>query len=509
MKIFKLSNIKFIFIYMIFIYVTSNILIYEKFLDWFTTKGVLDVGGLMAYLTIGLLLCIAVTTLLFSHKYMTKAFAIFILFASSFATYAIVKFGIAVDRSMILNIVNTNTSESLTLLSANIIPYVLFLAVIPSLLILKTEIVYVKPLKHLLKILLTFVLLFLISVGILYTKFDALHLAGNKSRKYMVYQLVPLNIINALGNTAKVYIEDNYISKAKPAVVDATLRKKEDLVVILAIGETSRQLNFSLYGYEKETNPLLSKQKDLHMLNGIAKYGSTIWAIPQILSKDNVKLPSVTKKAGIESSCFVNFKLYGNCGTVKEQKPSECGHGEKCYDEDVIPMLKKDLANYKEGQKLVVLHLGAGSHGPLYNTRYPKEFQKFNPQCLSADVMNNCTKEELYNSFDNTILYVDYVVSNLIDTLEASKVPYVFIYLSDHGESLLENDRVFHGMPPGVSLPYEQAHIPLLVKASVPIKIRKQDEYKQPDIYDTILDLLSVDTVILERDKVFIERVEK
>jgi lipid A ethanolaminephosphotransferase len=121
--------------------------------------------------------------------------------------------------------------------------------------------------------------------------------------------------------------------------------------------------------------------------------------------------------------------------------------------------------------------------------------------------MNNCTKEELYNSFDNTILYVDYVVSSLIDTLEQSKLPYIFIYLSDHGESLLENNRVFHGMPPGMDLPYEQAHIPLLVKSSIPIKILKKDEYTQQDVYDTIIDLLSIDIDILKKDKVFIQKL--
>jgi glucan phosphoethanolaminetransferase (alkaline phosphatase superfamily) len=84
------------------------------------------------------------------------------------------------------------------------------------------------------------------------------------------------------------------------------------------------------------------------------------------------------------------------------------------------------------------MHIGGGSHGPSYHERYPTEFQKFQPICKDADVVNKCTKEELYNTFDNTILYVDYVVSNIIKTLDKSKVQYVFFYLSDHGESLLE-----------------------------------------------------------------------
>jgi len=503
----KISNIKFILIYTSLVYIINNVLIYEKFTKWFNTKGVFDYSGFIAYSIIGLMLSIALISI-FSHKYTTKIFAIFIIISSAFSTYFISKFGIAIDRSMILNTIHTNTTESLTLFSANMIPYILFLAVIPTIIILKIKITYDKPIMHIVKIVSIFVLAIIIGLALMYMKFNSLHNAGNKSQKYIAYQLVPVNFIIGIGSASKHYIRDNFISPPKPIKIEAKVIKKDDLVVVLAIGETSRQLNSSLYGYEKNTNPLLSKQKNLHILNGIAKYGSTIWALPQILSRDGIKLPSITSHVGIDTKCFVNFQLYGNCGTVPEISVKDCAHGGKCYDEDVIPLLKNDLNTYKNGQKLVVLHIGAGSHGPLYASRYPKEFQKFNPQCTSADVMNNCTKDELYNSFDNTMLYVDYVVSNLIDTLEESKVPYVFFYLSDHGESLLENDRVFHGMPPGIDLPYEQAHIPLIVKSSIPIKVLKRDEYKQQDIYDTILGLFSIDIDVLKKEKVFIKREE-
>ena len=502
----KISSTKFILLYTTFIYIVNNILIYDKFTKWFITKDSMDYSGFIAYIFLGLFLSIALISI-FSHKYTTKPFAIFIIISSVFSTYFISKFGVAIDRSMIVNIINTNTTESFTLFSANIIPYIFFLAIIPIVIILKLEIVYDKPIKHILKSISTFVIAIIIGLGLVYIKFDSLHLAGNKSEKYIAYQLVPVNFIIAIGSTVKHYIKDNYITPPKPVEIKAKLLKKENVIVVLAIGETSRQKNFKLYGYSKNTNPLLEKQKDLHILNGIAKYGSTIWALPQILSRDDIKLPSIASHVGISSSCFVNFQLYGNCGTVKEIEVNNCAHGGDCFDEDVIPLLKNDLKTYTNGQKLVVLHIGAGSHGPLYKSRYPKEFQKFNPQCDSADVMNNCTKEELYNSFDNTILYVDYVVSSLIDTLEQSKLPYIFIYLSDHGESLLENNRVFHGMPPGIDLPYEQAHIPLLVKSSIPIKVLKKDEYTQQDVYDTIIDLLSIDIDILKKDKVFIQKL--
>jgi len=132
-------------------------------------------------------------------------------------------------------------------------------------------------------------------------------------------------------------------------------------------------------------------------------------------------------------------------------------------------------------------------------------FQKYKPMCLDADVINKCTKEQMYNSYDNSILYTDYVLNKIITKLDSFHIPYVFIYTSDHGESLGENGRVFHGMPPGVSLPYEQAHIPLLVKSSLPITIVKREEYLQPDIFDTILDLFHIESKIFSKKDSFIK----
>jgi lipid A ethanolaminephosphotransferase len=126
--------------------------------------------------------------------------------------------------------------------------------------------------------------------------------------------------------------------------------------------------------------------------------------------------------------------------------------------------------------------------------------------CTDADVAGKCSLEQLYNSYDNTILYVDHVVGQAIATLDASKVPYVFIYLSDHGESLLEDGLMFHGMPPGMSLPAEQAQIPLIVKSSIPIAVTKRPEYQQGDVFDTVLDLFSIQSKTFDKAGSFIKK---
>ena len=85
----------------------------------------------------------------------------------------------------------------------------------------------------------------------------------------------------------------------------------------------------------------------------------------------------------------------------------------------------------------------------------------------------------------------------------------MFFYLSDHGESLLEEGRIFHGMPPGFDLPPEQAQIPLIVKSSIPISVKKFDEYTQQQVFDTILDLFNIETQVAEKEKSFIKKINK
>jgi len=98
-------------------------------------------------------------------------------------------------------------------------------------------------------------------------------------------------------------------------------------------------------------------------------------------------------------------------------------------------------------------------------------------------------------------------LGHTIQALDASGVPYVFIYLSDHGESLLENGMMFHGVPPGMALPAEQADIPLIVKSSVPMAIDKRASYQQGDVYDSVLDLLSIESPQFDRAGSFIKKV--
>jgi len=504
----KISHLSFSLIFTSLLYVICNALNFDKISKWFYTGADFNYMALCAYLVIGFALFLTFFLLL-AHKWTIKPLAITLLALSTAATYFIAKYNVAIDRTMVMNTVYTDVTEATGLLSVYMIPYLIFLLIIPIALILKVKIKFKPAIKHVFSSFITITLSLMLAVGLLYLNFNQISQAVNISNKYVVHTLVPVNVIRSGLSAVQRSIEP-FLGQKKQVEIIASVAKQEDLVVVLAIGEAARQKNLSLYGYDrKQTTPILSEINELHTLNGIASIGSTLYALPKILEKYDIKLPAITAKVGIDTACYSNFSLYDNCEPVGQIMVSDCKYGSDCYDEDVIPLLEKNLENYNGGYRFVVLHIGGGSHGPRYNDRYPPEYAKFTPTCNDADVVNQCTKEELYNSYDNTIRYLDYVLGSIVDTLETSKSPYVMIYLSDHGESLFEEGRIFHGMPPGISLPAEQAQIPLLIKSSVPISIDQRDEYYQPDVFDTVLSLFSIESAQFTENNGFIQKQTK
>ena len=502
---FQASHTRFSLGFSIALYATCNALNLDKLSKWFREKDGLNYAALSAYLLAGLCLFIVFFVLL-AHRRTIKPLAILLVVISAAATYFVSKYNVAIDSSMILNAIHTDSTEVGQLLSLQMIPYIVFLVALPTMIILSADITFAAPGRYLLASSKLIAIALCIAIGSLYLNYNAIHRAGNVSNKYIVYSLVPINAISSTISVVSKSISPYLKSTPDAVEISGQVSSPGNLMVVLAIGESSRRKSFSLYGYDRRnTNPVLQRTDGLHLLNGVAKRGTTLYALPEILEKDDVKLTTITSKLGIPTSCYVNYTLYDNCASVGETKVSQCGHGGKCYDEDVIPLLEENLGTYSSGYRFVVLHLGGGSHGPTYADRHPPEFQ-FKPTCNDADVANQCTLEQLYNSYDSTILYVDYVLGEILQKLDQSRVPYVFIYLSDHGESLLEDGRMFHGMPPGVPLPPEQAQVPLIVKSSVPISIVKRPEYPQPDVFDTVLDLFSIETPMFDKNESFIKK---
>lgn len=199
----------------------------------------------------------------------------------------------------------------------------------------------------------------------------------------------------------------------------------------------------------------------------------------------------------------------GACDRVPHQNvtalnlPDQCINGE-CYDEVLFHGLEEYINNL-QGDGVIVLHT-IGSHGPTYYNRYPPQFRKFTPTCDTNEIQT-CTKEQLVNTYDNTLVYVDYIVDKAINLLKEHQDKFTTspVYLSDHGESLGENGIYLHGLPYAIA-PDSQKQVPMLLWLSEDYQKRYQvdqnclqkqaqtQHYSQDNLFSTLLGLTGVET---------------
>ena len=136
--------------------------------------------------------------------------------------------------------------------------------------------------------------------------------------------------------------------------------------------------------------------------------------------------------------------------------------GEGCNHDEVLLNGLSDRIRSSEAQNVFVVLHQRGSHGPSYHAEYPKRFELFKPVCESVE-LDRCSDEELTNAYDDTILYTDYVLGEVIHVLEnLVNTSAVMMYISDHGESLGEYGLYLHGTPFSIA-PDAQKQIPFIV----------------------------------------------
>jgi len=298
-------------------------------------------------------------------------------------------------------------------------------------------------------------------------------------------------------------------------------------VLVIVLGEAARAKNFSLYGYKRETNPFL-KQQDIIHFNEVASCGTaTAVSVPCMFShltrtdfdvadaRYTENLLDILKTAGYKILWFENDDgCKGVCDRAEVQhmveinNPKYC-YGRYCHDEALLDGLPEIFDSIK-GNTVIVLHT-MGSHGPTYYNRYPDNFRKFTPTCDTSDIQN-CTQEQVVNTYDNTILYADYIVSSVIDMLKKHpEYEAGLIYVSDHGESLGESNVYLHGLP-YVMAPKEQKQIPMILWMNETMKrwdyvdydcMRKeaaQSTYTHDNLFHSIIGLLEVKTHVYNKE---------
>ena len=485
----------------------------------------LDQFSLFFVISVPILLCSlsAILFSTFSVKYALKPLLITLTLVSSMVFYGSIQYGVVFDYGMIENSIETNSAEAFSYVNAELVIYFLTFGLMPSWLIAKAPVNY-QPLVN--ELISRFVLVLsatftvAIIVGFYYQDYASVGRNNSHLKKF----IVPSQFLSSGFKYIKYNHFDDKLSfiTLDQAPKDNSPNDKE--VIVLVIGETARANNFSANGYAKPTNSHTHKYQPVSFKNMYSCGTATAVSVPCMFSsftRDNFdrrkadnqqNLLDVVSLAGVDVLWIDNNGCKDVCNrvptiTLDVNQDNPLCDGEYCQDEYLLEPLRNKLSQLRKNKTLIVLHM-MGSHGPTYFKRYPAKHQKFTPDCHRSDIQN-CTSEELTNTYDNTIAYTDYVLSQVIEQLDAlpKEINKSMIYISDHGESLGESGAYLHGFPYAFA-PKEQRHIPMLVwmsqqqdsAKSCLKQLANQNSYSHDNLYHSMLGLLTIDSSTYQKD---------
>lgn len=486
-------------------------------------------AGLFVAASVGVVTALYLFVLqILNWKWTAKPIAIALIFIGGFAAYAVNTLGVWITADQIQNMMQTNIAEARDTWSWRLVVWVIGMIILPILVILKVRLKPESGVRQVLKKIMASLVSLILVGGLLfifYVDFAAIF-RENRELKGMIS---PQNMIAASVSYYKKkapkenlplvhYGEDAQVSHPPKGVPK---------LMVLVVGETARAENFSLNGYAKETNPKLSKQDILNFSQVSSCGTATAVSVPcmfsgmprvdydERLASHREGLLDIAKRAGYQVTWIDNnSSCKGTCDRIGEYKIPEsikqkwCKDGE-CLDDILIDSLKAYLETIPKDDtrpQLVVLHQ-MGSHGPAYYKRAPEAFRVFKPTC-DTNAIQGCTQEALINTYDNTLLYTDYVLDSLINTLKnTTQYQTGLWYLSDHGESTGESGMYLHGAPYAIA-PSQQTHVPMLMwfssawqqQATKQIKCLAQqskNKLSQDNLFPTMLSLLDIKTKVI------------
>ncbi|PKI00218.1 phosphoethanolamine transferase [Glaciecola sp. 33A] len=437
---------------------------------------------------------------LFAFKRLLKPMLIASVCLSSLLFYGTYHYGIIFDYGMIQNTIDTDHAEVMSYFNMYAVLFFVLFGLLPSSLLYYAKITdhsIVKGAFGWLKMVVIATLLLSILVSLFYVNYAAV---GRNNRELTSY-LTPFKLYEssykylkrALNNSPREF----HILDAKPVLVNKQAKRS---ITVVVLGETARAKNFSLNGYDKTTNKYTQGANVVSFSNVSSCGTATAVSVPCMFSRLNKQnydkyvasyqqnVLDIIQLSGTNVTWIDNNNggCKGVCARVEsividENMSSPLCDGEYCIDEILLEYLDKQLLVQSDKNTLIVLHM-MGSHGPTYFRRYPPEHRAFTPDCQRSDIQH-CTSEELINTYDNTILYTDFVLAKItqrLQTLSDSKqVNTAMLYVSDHGESLGENGIYLHGLPYAFA-PKEQTHVPMLFWQN------KQNEIVSQECLDTI-----------------------
>ena len=434
--------------------------------------------------------------ILFLTRTVGKYLIAFTLIGDAIMLYFVNTYDVLVTDSMMGNVFNTRYSEASGYFSLSAVLYVVLLGILPAVLLILQQIDY-KNLKR-----------FGINTGIALATMVAMVVVNINNFTWIDRHATKLGSLlmpwSYTVNTIRYHNAERKRNQKEILLPDATIANNDKEVVVLLIGESARRQNFSLYGYDKKTNPLLENQ-DVTALTAKSAATYTTAGVKAIVDhKPTDKLyeilPNYLYRAGVDvvwrtanwGEPPVHIEKYQKVADLKAAYPD----ADERYDGILTVGLKEVVESSTADKVLIILHTST-SHGPTYFSKYPSEFERFTPVCTTVE-MAKAVPEELINAYDNTILYTDYLVNEVIESMKClTDYRSCVIFISDHGESLGENNLYMHGVPMAMA-PKEQVEIPFIVWTSDNSKIKAIDEAGQYHIFHSTMDFLSIESPVYD-----------
>jgi lipid A ethanolaminephosphotransferase len=362
-----------------------------------------------------------------------KPVLIFLLIAAALGMHFMMSYGVVIDDTMMINVFQTDPRETRDLLNTRLFITLLLVAGLPMIWLLRQPVQQAGWKKQLLRnalILIAGCALFISAIALSFQGFSSLM----RNHKHVRYLLNPLNSLYAIGQIVTQPLRHGpqplqaIGQDAKLGPSYATGNKPPLLMIV--VGETARAANFSFSGYARETTPqmkaLSQTEPFVYWKDAWSCGTNTAASLPCMFShlgkeafEDSKaryeSLLDVVQRAGLavlwidnQSGCKGVCDRVPNANTVKANVPEHCSSGE-CHDLVMLHELDARIAALPAQQRakgvVVVLHQ-MGSHGPAYFKRVPDAFKKFQPECLTNN-LSECTRQQITNSYDNTLLYTD------------------------------------------------------------------------------------------------------
>ncbi len=428
---------------------------------------------------------------LLCYRPIAKPVLIIMLIMAAICGYFTDAYGTIFDSGMLVNSLQTDQAEAMGLMAPSFVIRLLLLGVLPAFIISKIRIKRLSIGHSIVQKAITLIMSVAI-IAVCLLPFGDQYASFFRQHKIVRSYTNPITPIYSAIKLGTDYIDelrrpDTMTAHAVDAKRTITVGNVKPKLMVFVVGETVRADHIGLNGYKRDTMPLLAKQADIYSFKHATSCGtSTAYSVPCMFSyanredydmdtaEYNENVLDTLHKQGVNviwrdnnsSSKGVADRVTFEDYRTPDTNPNcdvECRDIGMLNGFDALVKSDKGVKSDTTPKDTLILLHQMGNHGPAYYKRYPKAFEEYKPVCMTNE-LSKCDDQSVINGYDNAIRYTDYFLDNIIETLKPYQQDYdvVMVYISDHGESLGENNIYLHGLPYGIA-PNAQKQVPVII----------------------------------------------